>query len=147
MDFNSPSTDLQNLQTLTLFGWGIWLSVLGVTTQIAVYQRHSKNLVVGSAFLLFGAWLSCIHFMYYDALLTALPVFLLYQGVQRPSWICHVLVGILFLAPAITELSFGEPALETFCILGLWIAGVWIWIRSEGQPSSGLSISCAARET
>ncbi len=67
--------------------------------------------------------------MYYDVLLAALPVFLLYQGPRWPPWICHILVAILFLAPAILPLGWGEPATETYCLLGLWIMSGWVWMR------------------
>ena len=35
------------------------------------------SLAAWYAFVLLGAWLSCYHFMYYDVLLAALPIFLL----------------------------------------------------------------------
>jgi len=62
-------------------------------------------------------------------LLAALPVFLLYQGPRWPPWICHVLTIILFLAPAIPAAGWGEPATETYCLLGLWIIIGWFGMQ------------------
>jgi hypothetical protein len=48
----------------------------------------------GPAFLLFAGWMSCLHFMYYDVMLTFLPLCLLFSNPRRflqlkfwPSWL------------------------------------------------------------
>jgi hypothetical protein len=146
LDFNAPTSELQANLPTNLIGWGLWLLVLELTTRVAILQRNSKESSVASAFHFLGAWLCCLHFMYYDVLLAALPVFLMYQGVRWPHWICHILVGILFLAPGLTELGLGEPGLETFCLSGLWIASGWVWIRSECRDISGSLQLCSGRE-
>jgi arabinofuranan 3-O-arabinosyltransferase len=133
LDFDAPSAELQNNMMANLVGWGLWVIVIEITTRIAVHRKCGGYLGYGPAFLFLGAWLSCVHFMYYDVLLAALPVFLLYQGARRPPWICHVLVAILFLAPAIPAAGWGEPATETYCLLTLWIISGWIWMRAYAK--------------
>jgi len=61
-------------------GWGLWLVVVGLTASFAMFRRSQAQACTGpaAAFLLLGAWMSCYHFMYYDVLLTALPVLLLF---------------------------------------------------------------------
>jgi arabinofuranan 3-O-arabinosyltransferase len=131
LDLDAPAADLQNKMIANLVGWGLWVVVIEITTRIAVYRKCDSFLGYGPAFLFLGAWLSCVHFMYYDVLLAALPVLLLYQSARRPPLICHLLVAILFLAPAILAAGWGEPATETYCLLGLWIISGWIWMRGE----------------
>jgi hypothetical protein len=62
-----------------LAGWAILLGVFECTVRLVILRRDQARAFVGppAAFLLFGAWLSGFHFMYYDILLTALPVLLL----------------------------------------------------------------------
>jgi hypothetical protein len=131
LNLDAPAADLQNNLIANLIGWGLWLIVIEITTWASVYRKCGGYLGFGPAFLFLGAWLSCVHFMYYDVLLAALPVFLLYQGARRPPWICHGLTMILFLAPAVPRLGWGEPATETYCLLGLWIVSGWIWMRGD----------------
>jgi len=129
LDLDAPAADLQNNMMANLIGWGLWLIVIETTTRAAVYRKCGGYLGFGPAFLFLGAWLSCVHFMYYDVLLAALPVFLLYQSARWPPSVCHVLVGIVFLAPAIPALGLGEPATETYCLMGLWIISGWVRMR------------------
>lgn len=131
LDFEAPTADLQNNLTVTLIGWGLWLIVIEVTTRAAALRKPKSSFGSGPAFLFLGAWLCCVHFMYYDVLLAAFPVFLLYLGARSPHWICHLLVAILLMAPAIPALQWGEPPLETFCLLGLWIACGWEFMRAQ----------------
>jgi hypothetical protein len=85
----------------TLAGWGLLLAVLEVTVRLAVLRRGQARAVVGppAAFLLFGAWLCCYHFMYYDVLLTALPVLVLFTEPARylePVYLVVVPLGRAF---------------------------------------------------
>jgi arabinofuranan 3-O-arabinosyltransferase len=147
LDFNSPAAELQNNLATTLIGWSLWVMVIDLTSRIAVLRKPATYFGSGPAFLFFGAWLSCVHFMYYDVLLAALPVCLLFKGPRWPHWICHILVAVLFFAPAIPAIGWGEPPLETLCILGLWIASGWDWIRSEPRDTSESLLSASGRET
>jgi hypothetical protein len=69
----------------TRLGLGLWLGVLAVTVLVAFLRRLGPAALAGppAAFVLLGAWLSCYHFMYYDVLLTALPVCLLFTEPGR----------------------------------------------------------------
>ena len=51
-----------------------------------------------AAFVLLGAWMMCYHFMYYDVLLAALPVALLFMQPRR--WLEPIFVAVLPLAAA-----------------------------------------------
>jgi hypothetical protein len=66
-------------------GWVLLGSVVGLTVLLALLRREQVRAVTGApaAFLLLGAWLSGFHFMYYDVLLAALPVFLLFTEPWR----------------------------------------------------------------
>lgn len=68
-----------------LVGWCIVVFVLEVTVRLVFLRRHQVRALAGpaAAFFLLGAWMSCFHFMYYDVLLTALPVFLLITEPRR----------------------------------------------------------------
>jgi hypothetical protein len=147
LDFDAPAAELQNNLATTLIGWSLWLMVIELTTRIAVQRKPASYFGSGPAFWFLGAWLSCVHFMYYDVLLAALPVCLLYLGPRRPHWVCHILVAVLFLAPAIPGLGWGEPPVETYCILGLWIVSSWDWMRSEHCENTELQFSVGGRET
>jgi hypothetical protein len=69
----------------SLAGWALVLAVVELTARLAALRRRQARAVTGppAAFLLLGAWLSCFHFMYYDVLLTALPVLLLFTEPGR----------------------------------------------------------------
>ncbi len=140
LDFDAPVLDKEAAQLANRIGWGIWLTVVGATTAVTVLQKRRGVWLsaAGSAFLLLGAWLSCIHFMYYDVLLAALPVFLLYTGPRLPSWPFHILVAILLLAPTIPALKLAEPPTETWCLLGLWVLSGWKWLveSNDSTPAS-----------
>jgi hypothetical protein len=66
-------------------GWGLLLLVLGGTATVACLRWSQAQAPTGpaAAFLLLGAWLSCFHFMYYDVLLAAFPVCLLFVDAGR----------------------------------------------------------------
>lgn len=66
-------------------GWVLLVAVFEVTVRFACLRRDEVQQPTGPApaFLLLGAWLTCFHFMYYDVLLTALPVLLLFMEPRR----------------------------------------------------------------
>jgi hypothetical protein len=69
-----------------LLGWALLALVLEVTARLVVLRwRQAARAIDGppAAVILLGAWMLCYHFMYYDVLLTALPVFLLFTEPQR----------------------------------------------------------------
>src|SRR5262245_7781572 len=80
-DFTIPSEQRDpDALAPTLIGWTLLLAVLETTTRLT-WPRSARPAPVegpGAAFVLLGAWLTCFHFMYYDSLLAALPVFLIF---------------------------------------------------------------------
>lgn len=74
LDFDAPEAG-RDTPLAKAVGWGLW-GVIVVTTALVYRLKADRRRVlgVGAAFLLFGAFLSCYRFMYYDVLLAALPV-------------------------------------------------------------------------
>jgi hypothetical protein len=68
-----------------VIGWSILLFVCECTVRLAILRKHQARAVTGppAAFLFLFAWMMCFHFMYYDVLLAALPVFLLLTEPRR----------------------------------------------------------------
>ena len=68
-----------------LIGWALVLFVLENTVRLAVMRRRQVAVPDGppAAFLFLGAWMCCYHFMYYDALLGAMGLFLLFTEPRR----------------------------------------------------------------
>ena len=69
-----------------LFGWGMILFALENTVRLAVLRRGQAAAAPDgppAAFLFLGAWMCCYHFMYYDALLGAMGLFLLFTEPRR----------------------------------------------------------------
>jgi arabinofuranan 3-O-arabinosyltransferase len=82
----------------TLLGWGLLLGALEITLRLAVLRKAQARAATGipAGFLLLGAWLCCYHFMYYDVLLGALPVFVLFAEPERylrPIYLAIVPLG------------------------------------------------------
>ncbi len=84
LDFDLPANQRGRLSA-TLIGWGLLLTVFSLTAALAWLRPIQARAVRGPApaFLLLGAWMCCFHFMYYDVLLTALPVLLLFLEPRR----------------------------------------------------------------
>jgi arabinofuranan 3-O-arabinosyltransferase len=82
----------------SLAGWALLVGFLEMTVRLAVVRKEQARAVTGppAAFLLLGAWLCCYHFMYYDVLLAALPVLLLFADPGRyfePLYLTNVPLG------------------------------------------------------
>jgi hypothetical protein len=124
LDFNLPSSErdvpLTSCFGISLERYGLRLSVAGwigvallataggLLALAALVGRRQAKRVTGppAAFLLLGAWLCCFHFMYYDVLLTALPVFLLFTEPRRylePRFLAIVPLTASDLGEAVTE--------------------------------------------
>jgi hypothetical protein len=84
VDFQLPYYERDNL-TATLVGWALVVGCLLFTVVLALLRPRQARAATGTmpGFLLLGAWLSCFHFMYYDVLLTALPMFVLLAEPRR----------------------------------------------------------------
>src|SRR5581483_3223788 len=68
-----------------LIGWSLILFALENTVRLAIMRRRQAVAPDGppAAFLFLGAWMCCYHFMYYDELLGALGLFLLFTEPRR----------------------------------------------------------------
>jgi len=88
----------------TIVGWALVIFVLEATLRLAFGRRIQIRAVTGPipAFVLFAAWLCCFHFMYYDLLLAALPVFLLFTEPRQ------YLVPFFFTLAAVSRDQLGE---------------------------------------
>jgi arabinofuranan 3-O-arabinosyltransferase len=71
----------------TALGIALWLSVVAATVVVSIWRRRRVGGLAGpgAAFLLLGAYFACYHFMYYDVMLAALPVVLLFTDPRR-AW-------------------------------------------------------------
>jgi hypothetical protein len=69
----------------SLIGWVLILFALENTVRLAVMRRRQAASPDGppAAFLFLGAWMCCYHFMYYDALLGSMGLFLLFTEPRR----------------------------------------------------------------
>lgn len=96
IDFNGEDSLHQSLAA-TIIGWGLLVAVMACTAALGIFRKEQSRAPTGpaAAFLLLGAWLSCYHFMYYDILLTALPVMLLLTEPGR--YLKPVLVAVAIL--------------------------------------------------
>jgi hypothetical protein len=84
-------------------GWGLFAACLSFTVLLVLLRRKQARAGTGTeaGFLLLGAWLCCFHFMYYDVLLTALPLFvLLAEPRQYIEPLCVALVPLAKELPA-----------------------------------------------
>jgi arabinofuranan 3-O-arabinosyltransferase len=121
LDFSLP-LDQRGRASATIAGWVLWGFVVAVTVAIALKRRISEPIGFGPAFVGLAAWLTCYHFIYYDSLLAALPVFLL---VTRAQWTAprfnlrpFVLTIVVFLS--ICELAFAWLAIDASMTVGLF---------------------------
>jgi arabinofuranan 3-O-arabinosyltransferase len=156
----------QNRLLSNLIGTGLWLTVAAMTVFVALWRRPGGFSETPATFLLLGAFLSCYHFMYYDVLLAAPPVYLLLaswgrkppeiapatetiSGGLRPGLamtIMLLLLALLFLvshtADGIDYLVtngkpiFHSPPFDTFCLLALWAWCGWQWLRQPLNPTA-----------
>jgi hypothetical protein len=85
LDFSIPLEKRLPNQVLILIGWVMLLAIFEITVRwsLARRDRVRETTGPGPAFLLLGAWLCSYHFMYYDVLLTVLPLTLLFVEPAR----------------------------------------------------------------
>jgi hypothetical protein len=123
----------------------LWLLVLAATVYVAVLRYRRPPAAEGppAAFVLLGAWLSCYHFMYYDVLLAALPVCLLFTDPRRyldfrpfRRWAWDAVpLAALALVIAFPYLcvwldpTHHYPPMDLFTLLLLWAWCGWTWLR------------------
>jgi hypothetical protein len=103
----------------TFLGTALWIWVALTTLLVALWQRQRIRALEGPAiaFVLLGAFFSCFHFMYYDVLLAALPVCLLFTDPGA------------YLRPVFWPRPLGNPELLPYyrpslrAVLSDWLAG------------------------
>jgi hypothetical protein len=85
LDFDRGYATDPDWRLPTWLGTSLWLTAIALTGTVAWRQRREQPAIEGPAasYVLLGAWLSCYHFMYYDVLLAALPIFLLFTEPRR----------------------------------------------------------------
>ena len=144
-------------QTLpTVVGWSLLGAVALTTTALAWRHRRDPAPLEGpaAAFVLLGAWLTCLHFMFYDVLLAALPVGLLFtdpsrylplrQNTAPPGqgrWVRNLLPLLLLIlllsVPSLIcwfdEHQWGQPV-DTLLLAWLWAWCGCAWVRADSAP-------------
>jgi hypothetical protein len=139
LDFQLPWFLRVQSLGVRLASLGLYLGLLELTFRWACFRRRDlcRAAGEGAAFLLLGAWLSCFHFMYYDVLLTLLPVCLLFT--QPRSYLEPWLLAMIPLKkPADGEraLAYFQPTMATDLALSQarlspGIGQLWVLNRVE----------------
>jgi arabinofuranan 3-O-arabinosyltransferase len=124
---------------LSVLGWGLWAAVLAITLWVVWRNRQRRQELTGPfpAFVLMGALFACYHFMYYDLIVAALPMLLLfaqphqYFQARLSALIPPLLFFLMLIAPVIAFLwdsAFHFPPCELFLLLLLWAwCGYHLW--------------------
>jgi hypothetical protein len=137
-------TEIPGWLVPNLAGWGLLVALLETTVRLAVLRPGQARAVTGppAAFLLLGAWLCCYHFMYYDVLLTALPVLLLFTGPRsylEPLYLTNVRLGRLGGAGALER--WEHPDREQTSRLGFVLLGLLATLLLLGVLAAGLGLA------
>ncbi len=142
IDFGLPEADRHRLDA-TVAGWAIWLIVFAGTA--AVFLRHpARRAPLGPAagFALLGAYLCCYRFIYYDALVAAFPLAVLFAAPWRGLRVVPVgvVAALLALENVFVDRAFeltGTPLntgvrwpWDTVLLLGLW---GWLAVTLERE--------------
>jgi hypothetical protein len=139
LDFTVAWTERRdNVGVATIAGM-LYSVPIAVTFLISLWRRGAVRETTGPgpAFLLFGAWMSCIHFMYYDVTLAALPVFLLFVDPARylePLFIAVVPLN----RPAIGASQWWRPVINlepTSDPPPLPLSHANIWVLNRVEPT------------
>jgi len=82
-DFTKPDEN-RNKPIHDTLGWSLWAAVMVPTVLIYVLRADRRRATgTGAAFLFLGAYLTCFHFMYYDALISFVAVAVLLAEPRR----------------------------------------------------------------
>ena len=83
LDFTKPDAD-RNKPIHDKLAWGLWAAVMGATVGVYLLRADRKRATgVGAGFLFLGAYLTCYHFMFYDALISFIAVAVLFADPKR----------------------------------------------------------------
>lgn len=158
LDFDAPP-EMRDRPAAFIVGWSLWLAVFLFTFTTTIRWRHDRTFTgPAAAFLLLGAFLTCFHFMYYDVLLSALPVFLLFV---EPRHYVHDLSFGKFAVPLLVLALFFVYVLEftgggsTFGTPWNTIALIVLWMLCGSvptappflQPAAHCSVSSIAKRS
>jgi hypothetical protein len=130
LDFDQGYATNPDRPLPTWLGMSLWLTLVAATVVVIWKQRHEQPPIEGpaAAFVLLGAWLSCYHFMYYDVLLAALPVMLLFTEPRQLLDLKFLCLSDKSLSPEL--LSYYQPHLRRPPALPLLPSGMssrWVW--------------------
>jgi hypothetical protein len=164
IDFTLPYEDRRGAGLApALIGWAVILFVFEATVRLTCLRGSRPAPVdgAGAAFVLLGAWATCFHFMYYDVLLAALPVLLLFTEPRRylePIYVgryqarekgnvcllsrmAPTVLTLLIVTQPLVATSVGRalPG-DTVLLLILWAWCCWTWVR-EKPPANGKAAS------
>jgi hypothetical protein len=125
----------------TALATSCWTAVAAVTVAVALLRRQPVRAEdgPGAAFVLLGAWLSCFHFMYYDTLLAALPLLLLFTPARGnkvvPFAVLVLLIGLYYGSTTLRP-DYRFPPSDTYLLLGLWAWCGWELLRGEPRTTT-----------
>jgi hypothetical protein len=127
----------------TGLGLTLWLGVVLWTVVVALEHNKAVRAAAGppAAFVLLGAWLSCYHFMYYDAYLAALPAVLLLTEPAR-------YFDVRFLPddnrppPPLPVLSAGQRHRWLGMVVVLWLADAAVVVLRNPFVPVVLALTC-----
>lgn len=154
LDFDREGSERGPLApAATLVGWGLFAAALATTVWVTLRHRRAARQTEGpaAAFVFLGAWLSCYHFIYYDTLLAALPVALLFleprrhfRSHLRPRLSVPLVLAVLIVV--MPNVSFFVPQLQTkmdvpwdqYLLVLLWLWCGWSLVR---QASPDLPVN------
>jgi hypothetical protein len=141
INFKLPLDERDRLDA-TILGWSLLLTVVGLTIGLILLRfKQARNAVSGpiAACMLLGAWMSCFHFMYYDILLTALPMFVLFAEPRRflePLFIAIMRVPNEHLGSELSTYYAPRPPSEHPPLVPLLKAGYRnLWVLNRMAPT------------
>jgi arabinofuranan 3-O-arabinosyltransferase len=117
LDFRENEGRVPRPLLTALIGWWSLVAVFEITVRLSsIRKKQVARATEGpvAAFLLLSSWLLCFHFMYYDMLLAALPVFLLLTHPRRfliPRLVVIFLARRFHLGDKLGE--YYKPAFQT----------------------------------
>jgi hypothetical protein len=84
LDFDNPHEDERRSDLIDALAMGLWGAVLGATAIVYLLRGdRSRPTGVGAGFLFLGAYLTCLHFMYYDVLVSAAALAVLFADPKQ----------------------------------------------------------------
>lgn len=79
LDFDNPAEEQRKSARVDALAMGLWGAVFGATALLYLLRGdRSRATGVSAGFLFLGAYLTCLHFMYYDALVSAAALAVLF---------------------------------------------------------------------